>query len=154
MNDKERSGLAGVPARHRLRRPEHRSTEREWVERPASPAVGHAGGRPRCGSALSHADHQLVREFRPMSIVRSIEVIAQSTSGFDDACRQAIKEASHTVRGIRSFWIKNAECIIEDDEITMFRVNGKISFMVEREEKRAKAEREAAGDKPHRRSKE
>ena len=56
--------------------------------------------------------------------------------------------------GIRSFWIKNAECIIEDDEIAMFRVNGKISFMVEREEKHAKAEREAAGDKPHRRSKE
>jgi flavin-binding protein dodecin len=89
-----------------------------------------------------------------MSIVRSIEVIAQSPNGFDDACRQAIKEASHTVRGIRSFWIKNAECIIEDDEIAMFRVNGKISFMVEREEKHAKAEREAAGDKPHRRSKE
>lgn len=34
-----------------------------------------------------------------MSIVRSIEVIAQSQNGFDDACRQAIREASHTVRG-------------------------------------------------------
>ena len=89
-----------------------------------------------------------------MSIVRSIEVIAQSPNGFDDACRQAIREASHTLRGIRSFWIKNAECIIEDDEITMFRVNGKISFMVEREEKRVRAEHQAAGDKPHRRSKE
>ena len=89
-----------------------------------------------------------------MSIVRSIEVIAQSTKGFDDACHQAIKEASRTVRGIRSFWIKNAECIVEDDEITMFRINGKISFMVEREEasgSKAKAEREAAGDKPRHR---
>jgi dodecin len=136
------------------RRRPRRSAEHETVERPAFLEVGHAGGYPPCGSALSHPAHQLAREFHPMSIVRSIEVIAQSTSGFDDACRQAIKEASHTVRGIRSFWIKNAECIVEDDKITMFRVNGKISFMVEREEKRAKAESEAAGDKPHRRSKE
>jgi len=66
-----------------------------------------------------------------MSIVRSIEIIAQSPNGFDDACRQAIQEASKTVRGIRSFWIKNAECVIENDKIAMFRINGKVSFVVE-----------------------
>jgi dodecin len=90
-----------------------------------------------------------------MSIVRSIEVIAQSPKGFDDACRQAVKEASTTLRGIRSFWIKNAECIVEDDEIAMFRINGKISFEVERSEpaergSKAKTERAMAGDKPRR----
>ena len=85
-----------------------------------------------------------------MSIVRSIEVIAQSSKGFDDACRQAVKEASHTLRGIRSFWIKNAECIVEDDEITTYRVNGKITFLVEGTERMEKAERHAAGDKPKR----
>ena len=56
-----------------------------------------------------------------MSIVRSTEVIAQSQNGFDDACRQAIEEASRALRGIRSFWIKNAECIIEDDEMPCVR---------------------------------
>ena len=66
-----------------------------------------------------------------MSIVRSIEVIAQSPKGFDAACQEAIKEASKTLRGIRSFWIKNAECIVDEDKITMYRVNGKISFLVE-----------------------
>jgi flavin-binding protein dodecin len=70
-------------------------------------------------------------EERPMSIVRNIEVIAQSPNGFDDACREAIREASKTLRGISSFWIKNAEVIVENDQITMFRVNGKISFLVE-----------------------
>ncbi len=68
-----------------------------------------------------------------MSIVRSIEVIAQSPNGFDDACREAVKEASKTLRGIRSFWIKNAECIVENDRITSYRVNGKISFLLEGE---------------------
>jgi len=66
-----------------------------------------------------------------MSIVRSIEIIAQSPNGFDEACRQAVKEASKTLRGIRSFWIKNAECVVENDQITMYRVNGKVSFMLE-----------------------
>ena len=66
-----------------------------------------------------------------MSIVRSIEVIAQSPQGFDQACREAIREASKTLRGIKSFWIKNAECIVENDRITMYRVNGKISFLLE-----------------------
>jgi len=67
-----------------------------------------------------------------MSIVRSIEVIAQSPNGFDEACREAGREASQTLQGIKSFWIKNAECVVENDQITMFRVNGKISFLVER----------------------
>jgi flavin-binding protein dodecin len=72
-----------------------------------------------------------------MSIVRSIEVIAQSPQGFDQACQEAITEASKTLRGIKSFWIKNAECV-ENDKITMYRVNGKISFLVEaREEETA-----------------
>lgn len=66
-----------------------------------------------------------------MSIVRSIEVIAQSPNGFDEACRNAIQEASKTLRGIRSFWIKNAECVVENDRIALYRVNGKISFLVE-----------------------
>lgn len=66
-----------------------------------------------------------------MSIVRNVEVIAQSPKGFDDACQEAIKEASKTLRGIKSFWIKNAECIVENDKITMYRLNGKISFLVE-----------------------
>lgn len=73
-----------------------------------------------------------------MSIVRSIEVIAQSPQGFDQACQEAIKDASKTLRCIKSFWIKNAECIVENDKITMYRVNGKISFLVEaREEETA-----------------
>jgi flavin-binding protein dodecin len=69
-----------------------------------------------------------------VSIVRSIEVIAQSPQGFDQACQEAIKDASKTLRGIKSFWIKNAECIVENDKITMYRVNGKIGFLVEARE--------------------
>ncbi len=59
------------------------------------------------------------------------------------------------IRTVPPFWIKNAECIVEDDEVAMYRVNGKITFMVEREEaeprgSKAKAEHATAGDKPRR----
>jgi dodecin len=78
-----------------------------------------------------------------MSIVRSIEIIAQSPQGFDQACKEAIKEASKTLRGIKSLWIKNAECVVENDQITMYRVNGKISFIVEEKEQQSGSRRAA-----------
>ena len=49
------------------------------------------------------------------------------------------RRAAKTLRGIKSFWIKNAECIVENDKITMFRVNGKISFPVEERNSRSDA---------------
>ena len=62
---------------------------------------------------------------------------------FGAACKEAIKEASQTLRGIKSFWIKNAECIVENDQITMYRVNGKISFVVEEKEQQTASRRVA-----------
>jgi dodecin len=67
-----------------------------------------------------------------MSIVRNIDVTAQSEVSFDDACRMAVKEASRTLRGIMSFRVKDAECVVEHDRIIAYRVTGKIVFTVER----------------------
>ena len=67
------------------------------------------------------------------SMVKVIEVVAQSTKSFDDAARQAVKEAAKSVRGIKSIWIENFTGVVEADKIIEFRVNAKISFLVERE---------------------
>jgi dodecin len=67
-----------------------------------------------------------------MPIVRNIDVTAQSEESFDDACRVAVTEASKTLRGIMSFRIKEAECVVEHDRIIAYRVTGKIVFTVER----------------------
>ena len=56
----------------------------------------------------------------------------QSEISFDDACRAAVVEAAKTLRGIMSFRIKEAECVVEHDKIIAFRVTGKIVFLVER----------------------
>ncbi len=67
-----------------------------------------------------------------MAIVRNIDVTSQSEVSFDDACRTAVTEAAKTLRGIMSFRIREAECVVEHDRIIAYRVTGKIAFQVER----------------------
>lgn len=67
-----------------------------------------------------------------MSIVRNIDVTVQSEVSFDDACKRAIAEAAKTLRGIMSFRIHEAECVVEHDKIIAYRITGKIVFQVER----------------------
>jgi flavin-binding protein dodecin len=56
----------------------------------------------------------------------------QSEVSFDDACRLAVAEAAKTLRGIMTFRVKEAECVVEHDKIIAYRVTGKIIFPVER----------------------
>jgi flavin-binding protein dodecin len=66
-----------------------------------------------------------------MSIVKILEVIAESNKSFDDAAQQAVKQAAGTVRGIKSIWIDNFSGVVEGDRIVQYRVNAKLSFLVE-----------------------
>jgi flavin-binding protein dodecin len=66
-----------------------------------------------------------------MSIVKVLEVIAESDKSFDDAAQRAVKDAAASVRGIKSIWIDNFTGVVENDRIVQYRVNAKISFLVE-----------------------
>jgi len=65
------------------------------------------------------------------TIVKVTEVIAESERGFDDAVQTAVKEVAKTVRGIKSVWVKNLQCEVEGDRIVRYRVNAKVSFVVD-----------------------
>lgn len=65
------------------------------------------------------------------TIVKVVEVIAQSEKSFDDAVRNAVKEASKTLKGIKTVWVDNLSCTVSGDKIVEFRVNAKVSFLVE-----------------------
>jgi len=65
-----------------------------------------------------------------VAIVKVIEVIAQSEKGYDDAVKEAVKDASRTVKGIRSVWVDNFSAEVEGGKVTVFRVNAKISFVL------------------------
>ncbi|NLG73439.1 MAG: dodecin domain-containing protein [Chloroflexi bacterium] len=67
-----------------------------------------------------------------MAIVKVIEVLAQSPTSWEDATREALREVSKTVRNIQTLYIKDFQAVVDEQgEITAFRVNAKVSFIVE-----------------------
>ncbi len=65
------------------------------------------------------------------TIVKVLEVIAESEKSFEDAAQQAVREAAKSVREIKSIWIENFSGVVKGDRIVEYRVNAKISFVVE-----------------------
>lgn len=63
-----------------------------------------------------------------MGIVKVIEVIATSEKSFDDATRNAVKEAAKSINNIKSVYVKEMKAQVNGDAITSYAVNAKISF--------------------------
>lgn len=70
-----------------------------------------------------------------MSIVKAIEVIAESPKSWDDAAEQAVKEVSKTVEGINEIWVSSMKAVIENNKIKRYRITAKVSFLVKEREK-------------------
>lgn len=66
-----------------------------------------------------------------MSIVKVIEVIAASQKSFDDAVKQALDEASKSVKNIQSVYVKEFKAEVKDNKIVSYGINAKVSFVVE-----------------------
>ncbi len=66
-----------------------------------------------------------------MSIVKVIEVLAESPKGWEEAAQEAVTHASKTIRNIKSVYIEDMQGIVEGDKITNFRVSAKISFVLD-----------------------
>lgn len=66
-----------------------------------------------------------------MPIVKVIELISSSETSIDDAIRNALAEASKTIRNIDSIYVEDIKAHVKDGKITTFGVNCKISFRLE-----------------------
>ena len=64
-------------------------------------------------------------------MLKVIEVLAQSEESWEAAANDAVKEASKTVRNVRSIYLKNIEATVENGRIKQYRINAKISFEIE-----------------------
>ncbi|TVR95325.1 MAG: dodecin domain-containing protein [Trueperaceae bacterium] len=64
-------------------------------------------------------------------MVKVIEVLAQSETSWDDAAKVALAEASKTLRNIQSIYVKDMQAIVENDRIVQYRINAKISFLLD-----------------------
>jgi len=65
------------------------------------------------------------------SIAKVIEITAESPISFEDAIGRGILKAAETVHGIRSAWVKEQQVKVEDGKVVGFRVDLKVTFVVD-----------------------
>ena len=66
-----------------------------------------------------------------MSVATVTEISATSETGFEDAVQQAISRVNKTLRNIEGAWVKNMNASIKDGNITGYRVNPEVTFVLE-----------------------
>jgi flavin-binding protein dodecin len=64
-------------------------------------------------------------------MLKVIEVLAESETGWEAAARSAVEEANRTLRNVRSIYIENFEAQVADGRIAKYRINAKITFELE-----------------------
>jgi flavin-binding protein dodecin len=69
------------------------------------------------------------------SIVKVIEVIAESDQGWEQAAQSALEHASRTIRNIKSIYVEDFQAVVENNRIVNYRLNAKISFVLEEGER-------------------
>ncbi len=65
------------------------------------------------------------------TMLKVIEVLAESNKSWEDAAATAVAHAGRTVKGIKSIYIKDMQAKVENNKIVMYRINANISFMLE-----------------------
>jgi flavin-binding protein dodecin len=65
-------------------------------------------------------------------IVKVIEIMSESPNTWEEATHNVVAEASKTLRNIRSVYIKEFTAAVENDKVTNYRVNAKVTFEMER----------------------
>ena len=72
-----------------------------------------------------------------MSVARVTELSATSDQSFEDAVNMAVKRATQTLRNVEGAWVKDMNVLIENGNITRYKVNLVIAFVLEEGEQPA-----------------
>ncbi len=71
-----------------------------------------------------------------MSIIKVLEVMANSSKSWEDATQIAVSHAAKTLHNIRSVWIEDQSAVVVGNKIIEYRITAKMSFEVELNEKK------------------
>ena len=66
-----------------------------------------------------------------MSVVKVIEVMANSSKSWEDAAQIAVTKAAKTLSGIKSIYIVDHSAAVDQNQIVEYRITAKISFLLE-----------------------
>ncbi|MGD1888941.1 MAG: dodecin family protein [Cohaesibacteraceae bacterium] len=65
------------------------------------------------------------------SVARVTEIIASSPKSFDDALDVGVARATKTLTGVTGAWVQDQKVVIVDGKITEYRVNLKVTFVLD-----------------------
>ena len=65
-----------------------------------------------------------------MSVMKVIEVMADSDKSWEEATKNAVKHAAKSVDYIKSAFVQSQSVVIDDGNVAKFRVNVKLTFEV------------------------
>lgn len=66
-----------------------------------------------------------------MAVIKVIEILADSSESWEAATQVAVTEAAKTVKNIQSVYVKSFQAVVDDKNIVKYRVDVKISFIVQ-----------------------
>lgn len=65
-----------------------------------------------------------------MSIARVTEITAASNKSFEDAMEEGLSRAAKTLDDIQGAWVGDLKVVVENNKITEWRVNMKVTFVL------------------------
>ena len=66
-----------------------------------------------------------------MTVMKSEQILSESTKSFEDAIDIAVARFSRTVRGLKSANVNNLSTVIENGKVVAYRVNLQMTFEVD-----------------------
>ena len=66
-----------------------------------------------------------------MSVARVTEIMSSSPVSFEEAIVQGVDRANKTLRNVKGAWVKDQQVIVEKGKITEYRVDLKVTFVLE-----------------------
>lgn len=66
-----------------------------------------------------------------MAVAKIIEITATSDDSFEDAISRGIEKASETVHNIKGAWVKEQKVLVQDGSVNGYRVDLKVSFILD-----------------------
>jgi len=66
-----------------------------------------------------------------MSVARSTELTAISSTGFEDALKEGVARAKKTLRNVKSCWVKDQELLVDQAGGDQYKVTMKVTFVLD-----------------------
>lgn len=65
-----------------------------------------------------------------MAVMKVIEVLSSSPKSWEDATAKAVKQASKSLKGIRSVYVQDQSAVVKDGKVVEYRMALKLTFEV------------------------